>query len=186
MKRYLIPIFFSLIVSLIVWIISHDSTNSLIIGLLINLTFLVIEYFQIIIKVSDFLEIHRDLIGLTSQEVSVVSKMRQIHNSGDMLKKWLIEKSSIQLNNNLVNLLSDRWVVNSSENFAVIAEKMFEKENCQNDYCGTSVVGSFRGYWLAIPGRRYQDTMVNAISRGIRIKRVFIFSRIRIKKICTR
>lgn len=177
MKRYLVPALASVVVTFGLWLYTRDSTASLIIGLLTNLTFLVIEHFQIAGKVSKYLETHSGLIDSSDLVVSAARAMRKLENSGTILQRWIAERAFERLNDNLTNISSGRWVVQSVEGFVDLAEKLFERDTCRTEYCGTSVVSDYRAYWTSGLGKRFQDATVNAMKRGVTIKRVFILER---------
>jgi hypothetical protein len=174
MKRYLIPTLASLIVTFGLWLYTRDSIESLIIGLLTNLTFLVIEYFQVINQVSKYLETHKNLIESSRTVVAVAEKMRKLENRGSPIQKWISERALKRLDDKLTDLASERWTVESVEGFTDLAGKLFEEESCKREYRGTSVVTDFKAYWQTALGHQFQKITAQALGRGIAVKRVFI------------
>lgn len=175
MKRYLVPILASLLVTFGLWFYTRDSVQSLIIGLLTNLTFLVIEYFQVITHVSKYLETHKGLIESPRTVVAVAEKMRKLDNGGPSVQRWIAERALKRLDGKLTELNSDRWTVESVEGFVDIAGRLFEKDICAREYRGTSVVSDYRAYWATALGHQFQRVTTQAMAQGIDVKRVFIF-----------
>jgi len=174
MKRYLVPALASVLVTFGLWFYTRDSVQSLIIGLLTHLTFLVIEHLQVIGKVSKYLDTHKGLIESPDMVVSAATRMRTLENSGGPLRKWIAERAFVRLNDRLGDLVGERWVENSVERVIEITEKLFAPEHCARTYRGTSIVTDYKAYWQTMLGQRYQKFAEQAIARGVTVKRIFI------------
>ncbi len=174
MKRYLVPALASVLVTFGLWFYTRDSVQSLIIGLLTNLTFLVIEYFQVITQVSRYLETHKGLIESSRTVVAAAEKMRALENGGASVQKWIAERAFKRLDDKLTDLAGERWTVESVEGFIDLAEKLFEQETCKREYRGTSVVTDYKAYWQTALGHQFQKITARAMARGIAVRRVFI------------
>jgi|CZKI01.1.fsa_nt_gi hypothetical protein len=175
MKRYLTPALISAILTLTVWLYTHDKSSSLIIGLLVNLTLLLIEPFEIVTKVSKFLDTRSGLVDCSDRTASVAARMRSLEKGGSSIQQWLAEQALARIDDNLGSLNNGLWTVHSLEGFVDIATKLYDHEFCRHEYWGTSVMSDFKGYWQSSHGKRFNHLALNAIKTGIVIKRIFIF-----------
>lgn|GEM_PF-6931715 len=175
LKRYLVPATVSLIVTFGLWLYSGDSMLALIVGLLTNLTLLVVEHFNIVRRVSRFLDAHSGMMEPPAVVVSAATKLRSIENNGSSLQRWLAVQAFQRLESNLAQLAGGRWALQSVEGFVQLAEKLFDREFCRQEYRGTSVASDYRAYWPSALGRRFLKVTSDAIARGVVVKRVFIF-----------
>lgn len=173
-KRYIIPGALSFAIGFVVWFVTADKSLGFVIGLLTNLTFLSVEHYNLIWRVSRYLDTHREVVDSTDDVVALASRVRTIEQEGTPLARAIASAAVARVRGEMDSLAHGRWTVHSFEGFVEVAEKLFERFGGGREYWGTSVCREYKDYWPSALGRRFLDASVSAMQRGAKVKRIFI------------